>query len=399
MRYADVIGLTVGSVTAHRLRAFLTALGIAIGVTAVVLLTSIGEGVHRFVLTEFTQFGTNIVAVSPGKSETFGGSIGAFGNTRPLTVDDAQALARVPYATASVPVIQGNAEVEYGARRRRTTVYGVGSQFSDAFSFRVAQGEFLPPDDPRAPRGVAVLGSKMYRELFGDGNALGAVVYVGGQRYRVVGVMAPKGTMLGFDLDDTVYVPAAKGLELFNRDSLFEIDVIYEEDAPVQEVVDGVTRILKARHGEVDFTITTQQQMLDTLGSVLSVLTFAVAALGSIALLVGAVGIFTIMTIGVSERTGEVGLLRALGAGKRQILVLFLVEAIVLSGFGGLAGLLVGLVIAGLLDVAVPALPVSYSPEFILAAELLAVLVGLLAGMLPAARAARLEPVQALREE
>ena len=399
MRFADVVSLTAGSVTAHRLRAFLTALGIAIGVTAVVLLTSIGEGVHRFVLTEFTQFGTNIVGVSPGKAKTFGGSIGAFGNTRPLTVEDAQALERVPYAKASVPVIQGNAEVDYRALRRRTTIYGVGPQFASAFSFEVEQGEFLPPDDPRAPRSVAVLGHKMYRELFGDGNALGEIIHVGGQRYRVIGVMKPKGTMLGFDLDDTVYVPAAKGLELFNRDSLFEIDVIYEQDAPVPEVVEGINRILKARHGDVDYTITTQQQMLDTLGSVLSVLTFAVAALGSIALLVGAVGIFTIMTIGVSERTGEVGLLRALGAGKRQVLVLFLVEATVLSALGGLAGLLVGLAIAGLLDVAVPALPVSYSPAFILAAELLAVLVGLVAGILPAARAARLEPVQALREE
>jgi putative ABC transport system permease protein len=139
--------------------------------------------------------------------------------------------------------------------------------------------------------------------------------------------------------------------------------------------------------------------MLDTLGSVLSVLTFAVGALGSIALLVGAVGIFTIMTIGVSERTGEIGLLRALGASKRQILQLFLAEAVVLSALGGLAGLLLGLAIAGLLDLAVPALPVSYSPEFILASELLAVLVGLVAGILPAASAARLEPVQALREE
>jgi len=117
MRFADVISLTAGSVTAHRLRAFLTALGIAIGVTAVVLLTSIGEGVHRFVLTEFTQFGTNIVGVSPGKAKTFGGSIGAFGNTRPLTVEDAQALERVPYATASVPVIQGDEPPSTGSAR------------------------------------------------------------------------------------------------------------------------------------------------------------------------------------------------------------------------------------------------------------------------------------------
>jgi putative ABC transport system permease protein len=399
MRTADLVKFTGGSVVAHRMRALLTALGIAVGVAAVVLLTSIGEGVRQFVVAEFTQFGTNIVNITPGTTKTMGGSIGVFGTVRPLTIDDAESLRRVPYMTASVPVVQGNAEVEGNGRKRRVTVYGVGPEFADAFRFEVASGGFLPPDDPRAPRNLAVLGAKMKDQLFGDANALGTSVRVGSERYRVVGVMRAKGTMIGFDLDDTVYVPAARALELFDRDSLFEIDVLYEESAPVEEVVAGIRRVLVARHGDEDFTITTQQQMLDTLGSVLGVLTFAVAALGSISLLVGAVGIFTIMTIAVRERTAEVGLLRALGAGRRQVLALFLAEAVVLSLLGGLAGLLVGAGVAWLLGEAVSQLPVSFSTLFMGLALGLSVAIGLIAGILPALNAAKLDPVEALRAE
>ena len=399
MRVADLVKFTGHSVLAHRMRALLTALGIAVGVAAVVLLTSIGEGVRRFVLAEFTQFGTNIISVTPGTAQTMGGSIGVFGTVRPLTIDDAEALRRVPYATASVPVVQGNAEVEGNGRKRRVTVYGTGHEFADAFRFEVASGSYLPPDDPRAPRSFAVLGSKMAREIFGDANALGESVRVGSERYRVVGVMKPKGTMIGFDLDDTVYIPAGRALELFDRDSLFEVDVLYEESAPVAEVVEGIRRLMLDRHGDEDITITTQQQMLDTLGSVLGVLSFAVAALGSISLLVGAVGIFTIMTIAVRERTSEVGLLRALGAERDQVLACFLIEAVALSLLGGLAGLAFGAGVAWVVGETVRQLPVSFSPLFMGLALGLSVVIGLVAGILPALNAARLDPVEALRAE
>jgi putative ABC transport system permease protein len=395
----DLIRLTTRSISAQRGRSLLTGSGIAVGIAAVVLLTSIGAGIHRYVLAEFTQFGTNLIGINPGKATTHGASVGMFGTVRPLTIADAEALGRVPYVRAVVPVLQGNAQVDGAGRSRRTTVYGVGPQFPRAFTFRVGSGRFLPRDNPDAPRAFAVLGSTLRRELFGEANPLGARIRVGGDRFVVIGTMEPKGTVLGFDLDDTVYIPAARALELFNRDSLMEVDVLYTEGAPVNEVVAGIRRVLTARHGSDDFTITTQQQMLDVLGSVLNVLTLAVGLLGGISLLVGGVGILTIMTIAVTERTSEIGLLRALGANRGQVLTLFLGEAIGLATFGGVAGLVVGVGGAQLLHLAVPALPVHTPVSYAALAVGLSMVIGLAAGVLPARRAAALEPVEALRSE
>ncbi len=391
--------LATSAVTAHRLRSALTTLGIAIGIFAVVLLTSIGEGIHRFVMSEFTQFGTNIIGINPGKATTMGASIGVFGSVRPLSIDDAEALRRLPYVEGVVTMVQGNAEIEYGRLQRRTTVYGVSPDFPQVFHFDIASGSFLPPDDPRNPRAVAVLGSKLARELFLKESPVGARIRVGGDRYRVVGVMEPKGTMLGFDLDDTIFLPAARGLDLFGREGLMEIDILYVENTPIDELVASIRRMLISRHGGEDVTITTQQQMMDTLGSVLGVLTFAVGALGGISLLVGGVGIFSIMTISVSERTNEVGLLRALGAGKGQILTLFLGEAILLAAAGGFAGLVLGWGGASLINQLVPSLPVHTPLYFVFVAESAAILIGLVAGVAPARRAAAMIPVEALRTE
>ncbi|HEB58883.1 MAG TPA: FtsX-like permease family protein [Gammaproteobacteria bacterium] len=399
MRLVDAIQLAGSAIVTQRLRSALTATGIAVGIAAVVLLTSIGEGIHQFVISEFTQFGTNIVAINPGKTQTHGGSPGIFGTTRPLTIDDALALERAPFVEASVPFVQGNAEVEGAGRTRRASIYGVGPDFPEAFGFTTAVGRFLPHDDPDAPRALAVLGSKMKKELFGSRNPLGQRIRIGGSRYRVIGVMEAKGNVLGFDLDDTVYIPTARGLEMFNRDNLFEIDVVFREGTPVDQVEAFVRRVLIARHGREDFTITTQQQMLEVLGSVLNVLTFAVGALGGISLVVGGIGILTIMTIAVNERRAEIGLLRALGARHHQVLALFLGEAIVLSAIGGVLGLLLGAGGAQLLHAALPALPVKTPVGFVLLAEAIAISVGLLAGIIPARHAAHLDPVESLRTE
>ncbi len=399
MQFTDFLHLTSTSLTAHRLRSALTALGIAVGIAAVVLLTSIGAGLQQFVVSEFTQFGTNIVSVSPGRTSTQGVSVGVFGTVRPLTIDDAEALARVPRVQMTDPAVSGNAEVEAGGRTRRVTVIGVGPNFAPAFKLRVPVGQFLPQEDAEQARAFAVLGATLRQELFGDANPLGKRVEIGGSRYRVIGVLESRGQVLGMDLDDAVYIPAARALELFNREGLMEIHVIHEPDADVDALVESIRTTMIARHGRDDVTITPQQKMLDVLSSVLGVLTFAVGALGGVSLLVGGVGILTIMTISVAERTGEIGLLRALGARRQQILALFLAEAGLLAAAGGVSGLALGIGLAQLLHALFPALPVSTPWSYALLAEGIAVAIGVAAGVVPALRAARLDPVEALRAE
>jgi putative ABC transport system permease protein len=395
----DFVRFTLGSLRAHRLRTALTALGIAIGIAAVILLTSIGEGLHRFVIAEFTQFGTNLISVTPGRVTTRGMSLGAVNTVRPLSIDDAAALRRARHVQLTDPIVQGNAEIEHGGRGRRVTLYGTGPDFARLLSMRVASGQFLPSDDPREARSLAVLGAKTARELFGAESPLGARVRIGTERYRVVGVMEAKGQVLGFDLDDTVFIPVARALDMFNREGLMEIHVLYEPTAPLAEVEADIRRILLARHGGEDFTVTPQQKMLEVFDTVLNAITFAVAAIGAISLLVGGIGILTILTIAVAERTGEIGLLRAIGATRRAILALFLGEAAALAAIGGAAGLALGLGIAGVLKLALPALPVHTPWLYAVLAEVLAIAVGLVAGVLPARRAAHLDPLAALRGE
>ena len=399
MFYRDFLNLTTSSFLAARLRSFLTGLGIAIGIAAVILLTSIGEGLHRFVLDEFSQFGTNIITVQPGKTQTQGGNVGALGSVRPLSLADADALRRLPYVESINPGLMGNAELRANGKTRRTTVFGEGRDFASTFAMKVRLGAFWNDADDEQARAQVVLGSKVWQELFGGENPLGEFLRVGGQRYRVIGVMESKGQVLGMDLDDAVFIPAARAMELFNRPGLMEINVSYRSSADV----DAVTRLIReqmlARHGREDFTLISQEEALEVLGSVLDVLTFAVGALGGISLLVGAVGILTIMTMAVTERTAEIGLLRALGAREQQVLALFLGEAIMLSALGGVLGLGIGIGIAQGLHLLFPALPVHTPWLYAVLAELSAVSIGLAAGVAPAMRAARLDPVEALHAE
>ena len=393
MIWSDAVRLALRAITAHRLRSFLTLLGIAVGIAAVILLTSIGEGIHQFVLAEFTQFGTNVIGIAPGKTKTGGAPpSGIPTSVRPLTLDDARALERVANATAVTPVIWGNSEVEANGRLRRTTIYGVNAAMVKVFTLRVRSGQFLPPGEDESARGFVVLGAKLKNELFGAENPLGARLRIGSLQFRVVGVLEAKGQFLGIDLDDTAYIPAARALELYNREGLAEIHVSYEEGVPASRVAEAVKAVLKARHGREDFTVTTQEDMLRTLSKILGILTAAVGALGG-------VGIVTIMTIAVAERTNEIGLLKALGAPSRTILGIFLGEAVVLAAVGGLAGLTLGVGIAQLASFLVPALPVHTPWSFVVLAELVAIVIGLAAGVLPARRAALLDAVEALRAE
>ena len=400
IRPADSLQLALRAITAHRLRSFLTLLGIAVGIAAVILLTSIGEGIHRFVMTEFTQFGTNLVSIAPGKVKTSGPApTGIPTSVRPLTLDDARALQRLPHITGMSAMVWGNSEVKGNGRLRRTTINGVTPDMRKVYSVKISSGQFLPPEESESARAFVVLGAKLKSELFGAENALGVRLTIGNLQFRVIGVLEAKGQFLVIDLDDAAYIPTARALELYNRDGMMKIDLSYEEGIPAARISEAIVATLKARHGREDFTITTQEDMLRTLSNILDVLTLAVGALGSISLLVGGVGIVTIMTIAVTERTGEIGLLVALGAPRKTILGLFLGEAVALSALGGFVGLVLGFGLAQLIHLLVPALPVKTPISFVLFAEAIAIVIGLLAGVLPARRAARLDPVEALRAE
>ena len=400
MTLEDVLRQAVRALRGHPQRSLLTMLGIVIGIASVILLTSLGEGTRLYVITQFTQFGTNLASINPGRVETSGmpGAVG--GTLHPLTLADAEALDRLPGVDRVVPVLMGTALVSYAGRERNVFVYGSTSDGPEVWKMGVRVGRFLPPGDPRHGAPLAVLGPTLKRELFGEANALGEHVRVGGQRFLVIGVMESKGQFLGFDIDDAIYIPIALAMPLFNRDELHEIDLQVANASMVDTVVARVRFALIERHGgEEDFTITTQTGMLETLGRVIRIVSLAVAGIGGISLLVGAIGILTMMWISVNERTSEIGLAKALGATRGQILLLFLSEAVLLALAGGIAGLLAGITLAALIHWIVPGLPVHTPLAYALLALAVSFAVGLASGILPARRAASLDPIVALAAE
>jgi putative ABC transport system permease protein len=400
MGWRGLLAFAWGALRAHPLRTGLSALGVAVGVLAVTALTSLGEGTRLFILSQFTQFGTNLVAVNPGKVKTFG-LPGVFGGgTQKLTLEDAQALRRLPGVERLTPVVVGQARVEAGNRGRSVFVYGATHDAVFVWRFGVAQGSFLPPLEFDRQASVAVLGPKLARELFPASSALGQRVRIGGRPFLVVGIMEPKGRFLGFDLDDACYVPVASAMALFRVAELTEIDVSARSAQAIPQVVAGITATLKERHrGQEDFTVTTQNEMLDTLGRVMDVVTVAVTGIGAISLVVAAMGILTVMWIAVRERTAEIGLLRALGVERQRVVTLFLLESALLALAGGIGGLAGSFALGAALRAAIPGFPYATPGEAVLAALGVSLLVGLGAGVLPARRAAQVDPIEALREE
>lgn len=400
MELSGYFELGVGAVRSHRLRSMLSILGIAIGIAAVVLLTSVGEGTRRYILSQFTQFGTNIIAVNPGKTET-GGIPGIFGGTtHKLSLADAEALRRIAGVEAVAPLVVGQARVSGNGRGRGVIVYGSTSDFEGVMKLKTGQGSFLPEGDPRRGSLVAVLGPKLKMELFGDENALGRFVRVADTRLRVIGVVEPKGQMLGFDMDDTIYLPVATAMRVFNVDELLEIDIAFTHAGLSESVAEKVRKTLIERHGgKEDFSLYTMAEMLRVFDRVMEAVTAGMGAVAAISLFVGAIGVFTMMWISVGERVGEIGLLRAVGATSREVHGLFLLEAVVLTMLGGAIGVIGGLTIILGLRLVMPGLPLYTPVEYVLLSLGVSGLTGLIAGVLPARRAAQLHPVEALRAE
>lgn len=397
MSLGDLFGFAVHALRGHRARTGLTLLGVAIGVAAVILLTALGDGAQRYVSREFESLGTNLLAIVPGKAETTGAFPPIGGTTRDLTLADAEAVARrVPGIERIAPMTMSTSTVAAGDRRRQGPVVGSTGEFLAVRRLQMSRGQFLPLGEWRRGMAVVVLGTIVARELFPEQDPVGQVVRIDDARARVIGVLAPTGTQLGLDLDETVIMPVARAMRLFNRRSLFRLLIDVRVHGDLDAVGTKVKAVLKERHREEDVTILTPDAMLASFSSILQTLTLAVAAIAAVSLAVAGLGIMNVMLVSVSERTAEVGLLRAVGVERRQITAVFVAEAALLSLLGGLVGLLLGGLSVWALVTMYPSLP-ARPPLWAVGGSLgMAVLVGVMFGLWPAWRAARLDPVGAL---
>jgi putative ABC transport system permease protein len=399
MRSADLIRFARDAATGNPLRASLLVLAMAIGVAAVVVLTALGDGARRYVMNEFSSLGSNLVIVLPGRSQTGGFNPGnAITNTtRDLTIDDAQALQRGSAISRVAPLSIGTSEISSGGKLREVIVAGTVSQYAQVRMLKLAQGRFLSPGDWRRGASEAVIGAKVRDEIFGSAPALGQLVRIGDRRFRVVGVLGSSGQGLGMNTDELVFVPVSLAQAMFNSNTLFRILVEATGREAIGAAKQQVADIIQLRHeGEQDVTVVTQDAVLATFDRLLGALTLGVAGIAAISLAVAGILVMNVMLVSVSQRTAEIGLLKALGATGGRIRLLFLAEASMLSLTGAVAGYVLGQLAAALIRQLYPTFP-AYPPDWAVFAGLATALItGILFGVLPARRAAQLDPVQAL---
>ena len=402
MNFIEIFKVALEAILSNKVRSGLTMLGVIIGVLAVILLVSIGEGAQVYITKELTGMGTNLLIITPGKTSTSGGfHPPSAGTVRKLTYDDAQALKRRAWLLSeAVPLVFGTGRIKYQNMGRDTMIIGTTPEFQSIRNLFVDIGSYVSQGDVDSKAKVVVLGTKVKEELFGQENALGKAVTLSDARYRVVGVMQKRGTSLGMDLDDIVFIPVTSGQELFDTDGLFEIIASTLRTEDVDRAIAQIKEVLIKRHAhKEDFTVQSQGAMLSTMETILGVLTAVLGGIAGISLLVGGIGIMNIMLVSVRERTREIGIRKAIGARNSDIMAQFLIEAITLSGVGGVIGIILGVGIALLIPLFVTVLPTSVSLWSIAMAFSFSMAVGVFFGVYPARKASLQDPITALRYE
>ncbi len=401
MEILEIVRISRDSLFVNKIRSLLTMIGIIIGVGAVILLVSIGEGARREIQRELGELGSNILVIVPGKTSREGGMHMGTSAVRKITYDEARFLEkRVRNIVSAVPVIVGTSWIKYRGKSRDTYVVGVTEQYFDIRNLKIAIGRSINTSDVDSKLKVCVLGTTVKKEIFGEANPIGAVISIGDMKYRVIGIMSPKGMALGFDIDDVVFIPTTSAMELFDTDRLFNITVKVRSAELIEKTKEEIKVILMKRHAnKEDFTILSQDEMLAVMGRVLKIMTAVLAGIATISLIVGGIGIMNIMLVSVKERTKEIGIRKAVGAKNRDILAQFLAESVMLSITGGLAGIIFGIALSFGLRFFFDFLPTYLAWWSVIAAFLFSAVVGIFFGVYPARKAALCDPIVALRYE
>ncbi|HEX2601336.1 MAG TPA: ABC transporter permease [Gemmatimonadaceae bacterium] len=406
MLLGETIGVALGALRANKLRSFLTMLGVVIGVGAVIAVVALGRGAQESVNARITALGTTLLTISPGQIYAPGG-VRSGSDRAPMYVADAHALDSAGPAVAEVePEIQRQLQVQYLNTNTNTQVIGTTPNYLEVRKYQMAQGKMFTEGDDRASRRVAVLGASVPDNLgVPPAELVGQNIRIGGFLFEVVGVLASKGTGGGFgDPDDQVLIPITTGqFRVFGTDRLRQIGVLAASEAEIPQAMAEIQRVLRREHRlrvgiPDDFQIRNQADFLSTLGETTQIFTFLLSGIAAVSLLVGGIGIMNIMLVSVTERTREIGVRKALGATPKNILLQFLIEAVVLCLLGGVGGIVFGWL--GAMALAkFGNFNTSVAPSSILLAFFFSGFVGILFGVWPARRAASLDPIQSLRYE
>ncbi len=399
MRFFDAVRFSIQAILGTPLRAALLILAMSIGVAAVVLLTALGDGARRYVVDEFSSIGTNLVIVFPGRSETGGFNPANLVTSTPrdLTVEDAVSLLRLPDVKRVSPILVGTTEINAAGKLREAMLVGTNDDFFAVRHLNLSLGRPLSKSDLSRANAEVVLGAGIRNDIFGKENPLGKTVRVGDRKLRVIGVLEEGGRGMGMTTDDLVILPIATAQAMLNTNTLFRVLVEAKSRKEIDTVKDRVLKAITLRHeGEEDVTVITQDAVLQTFDKILGVLTLGVAGIAAISLAVAGILIMNVMLVSVTQRTSEVGLLKALGATASAVKNLFLIEALLLSLTGALVGVGLGYLGAMLLRYLYPAFP-AYPPTWAVFAGLSTALVsGLTFGVMPARKAAKLDAIEAL---
>ena len=402
MYYRETLRIAAESLLAQKFRTALTVLGMVIGVGAVVLLVSLGEGAKRYILKEFEGLGANLIVIQPGKSDRkthFGPPVGAA--QRKMTTADVAAIERRALNLEAVSgLILGTASIRFEESISNITVFGTNEQFPDIITLALGRGGYFSREEDEYRRRVVVLGWNIAQQLFASQDPIGRSVKLNESEFKVVGVLAPMGDKLGLSFDELGFIPTEAALKLFNEDKLFGIRAKASSRVGIDDAVSEITEILKERReGEEDFTILTQVSMMESMNTILSMLTYVLGAIAAISMFVGGIGIMNITWVSVVERTQEIGIRRAVGARRRDILRQFMAEAVALSVVSGVCGVGGAVVLSILPSLFFPTFDMHAPWWIVLPAFILAVLVGVVFGVGPAWRASRVEILDALRYE